>query len=205
MIVAAQLAAATHVARAPLVQTRHHIDAALLPVGDVKITAEIAVRQQHVARFEGLLQRAQQRVLARLLALITSERCFEHCAARQREHHHQPRDRKTLAGFLFCRLRICSLVVGGVRHRHGCAVGYLDPPSAPKPVVRHSLLQRATGVAHEPREQRLGQTLTRLAVRVGFRPARRLAPRHQPSHHAGHRLPTRTIGAYHLTKKRPQG
>jgi hypothetical protein len=134
VIVRPQSPTTAQIATPPLVQLRQHIHTELLPIGNIEITAKIAVCQEHITGLEGAVQRPQEGVLAGLLALVTAQGGVDHRAARQTEDDHHPSDREADARLLLGLLRVGGLVLLGVGHRHGGAIHQLDASSPPAPV-----------------------------------------------------------------------
>ena len=142
-----------------------------------KYEAKYAVPQRDLARFEPAPERAEQRRLAGLLALVRAHRQVAHDPGGQRDDRDDPGHREPQPGALGPRLREGRLVGRGVGHRHGGPVDQRHPAALPGPLGGGAALDRPGRLMDQPDDDLLREPPPRLAVGGGlraqvFRPSR---------------------------------
>jgi hypothetical protein len=167
MILSTDPTAAPEVGRAALMEPHHHIDPAGQQRGEDPVRAEEPVGQEDVAGLELLDDQPEQGQLAGLLALIRADGGLEDRAHGEAEDHEDSGDREPDAGLLGLRLGIRRLILGGIRHGDGRAVGDLDGSPSKEPGRLRPSMDRTSGLADEVPEDHLGQARSGLAVAGG--------------------------------------
>ena len=167
MVLAAQPRAAAEVAPAVPVLPHHHVDAHPRQRHHLVERAVVAVGQQDVARLQPAVQAAEQGHLAGELPLAGADGRVEHTPGGQGDQDDDPGDREPAPRLLVAVLGVLGLVLGGVGHADGRAVGEDHAAAVEQPGLGGVVLEAVGGVADQPGQERLGEPLAGLAVAAG--------------------------------------